>query len=151
MRERGAALVIALVMLASLSLMASGAVQTALMELRMAQNTEEMSNAFQTAQAAIDYALADTSRLPMTGDLNLQQPVTLAGDPFALDSGAGERITTTAARTIDCGPPPRLDGGSSMLSYSAFSFRVAADIDRTSTGRGRSSIRQGYLVLGPKC
>lgn len=150
-RQQGAVLVIALIMLASLSLMATGAVQTAVMGLKIARNTEEAANAFQTAQSAVDFALSDTGLLPMTGNLNTATPIAVTGTPFTVDSSAGETLTTTAERTEDCGAPPRLAAGSSLLTYSSFSFRVAADINRTATGRGQSSIRQGYLVLGPKC
>ncbi len=150
-RQRGAALVISLVMLAGLTLMATSAVETAVMGLKIARNSEEAANAFQTAQAAIDFALSDTDLLPMTGNLNTPTDVAVTGDPFVVDSGAGEELTTVAERTMDCGAPPRLANGSSLLTYSTFSFRIGADLDRTATGRGQSSIRQGYLVLGPKC
>jgi Tfp pilus assembly protein PilX len=150
-RERGTVLVIALILLASLTLMATGAVQSAIMGLRIASNSEETTNAFQTAQAAIDYALSDISLLPMSGALNTPTNVAVTGTPFVVDSTAGESLSTTAERTGDCGVPPRLGSGSSLLSYSTFSFRVGADLNRTSTGRGRASLRQGYLVLGPKC
>jgi len=148
-QQRGAVLAIALIMLTSLTLISTGAVQTALMELKMALNSEEMANAFQTAQAAIDFALSDTDHLPMTGELNTPTTVSVSGSPFVLASG--ETLAASAERTIDCGAPPRLGTGSSLLSYSTFSFRVSADLDRSANGRGRSSIRQGYLVLGPKC
>ncbi len=150
-RESGTVLVIALVMLASLTLIAVAGVDSASMGLRISRNVEEQMNAFQTAQAAVDVAISDTNNLPMTGPLNQVTSVTLTGTPFTVDISAGESITADAERTIDCGLPPRIASGTSMLAYSAFSFRVGADIDRLPTGRGASSVRQGYLLLGPKC
>ena len=150
-RQQGTALVIALVMLTSLTLISTASVDSAVMGLRIARNVEEQANAFQTAQAAVDAVIADISNLPMTGPLNQPNAVTLSGNPFVADTGAGESIGAEATRTIDCGIPPRLSNGTSLLAYSAFSFRVAADVDRTATGRGESAIRQGHLIIGPKC
>ena len=150
-RERGTALVISLIMLAGLTLMATEAVQSAVMALKISRNGEEAANAFQAAQSGIDYVMSDSSLLPMTGELNTPTPVAVTGSPFVIDTSAGETLAASAERTMDCGAPPRLSSGSSLLTYSTFSFRIAASVDRTATGRGQSSIRQGYLVLGPKC
>lgn len=150
-KQAGTVLIIALIMLASLTMLSMSSVDSAVMGLRISRNVEEQSNAFQTAQAAVDLVISDTDNLPMTGPLFQTTPVTLAGTPFVADPL--ESITADAERTTDCGMPPRVSGpgGTSMLAYSAFSFRVGADIDRTPTGRGNSSLRQGYMILGPKC
>jgi hypothetical protein len=52
---------------------------------------------------------------------------------------------------LDCGLPPRTTRGSSLVVYSSFGYRIASDVDRIATGRGRSSVRLGYVILGPKC
>lgn len=150
-QQRGTALVISLILLAGLTLMATEAVQTSVMSLKIARNGEEAAYAFQAAQSGIDYAMRDSSLLPMTGELNVPTPVEVTGTPFVVDTEAGETFEASAERTMDCGAPPRLSSGSSLLAYSTFSFRIAASVNRTATGRGQSSIRQGYLVLGPKC
>jgi len=150
-RQNGTVLVVALVMLAALTLMSTAAVDSAVMGLRISRNVEEQVNAFQTAQAAVDSVISDTANLPLTGPLNAAVTVAVSGNPFVADTVAGESVTAHAERTIDCGMPPRLNAGTSLLAYSSFSFRVGADIDRAATGRGSSSVRQGYLVLGPKC
>ncbi|MGR8919700.1 MAG: pilus assembly PilX family protein [Gammaproteobacteria bacterium] len=149
--QTGVALVISLVMLASLTLIAVAGVDSSSMGLRLARIVEEQANAFQTAQAAVDQVISDTDNLPMTGPLDTAASVTLTGTPFAADAGAGETISADASRTADCALPPRVGMGTSMLAYSAFSFRVNADVDRVATGRGQSAISQGYLILGPKC
>lgn len=148
-KEQGTVLVISLIMLASLSMISLAAVDSAVLGMHIARNTEEKMNAFQVAQSAVDQAISDTANLPMTGALGTQTNVTLSGSPFTTQTG--DAISATAERTIDCGLPPRLTNGTSLLAYSSFSFRVAADVDRTANGRSYSSVRQGYLVLGPKC
>ena len=149
--QAGAVLIVALIMLASLTMIAVAGVDSSSMGLRIARNVEEQSNAFQTAQAGLDVVMSDSDNLPMTGPLNQVVAVTLSGSPFTADVSAGESIAAQAERTTDCALPPRIGSGTSMLAYSAFSFRVGADVDRVATGRGRSSLSQGYLVLGPKC
>ena len=152
-KQTGTVLVIALIMLASLTMISMSSVDSAVMGLRISRNVEAQSNAFQTSQSAVDQVMSDTNNLPMTGPLFQTASVTLTGNPFVADTVAGETITADAERTTDCGMPPRVagPGGTSMLAYSAFSFRIGSDVDRTSTGRGYSSLRQGYMVLGPKC
>jgi hypothetical protein len=150
-RQDGVVLVIVLVLLASMTLMATAGVQSSIMGLKISRNVEEIANAFQAAQSAIDFVISDTGNLPMTGPLNDPVAVAVNGTPFEVDTTAGETIEATAERTIDCGVPPRIGLGSSILAYSTFSFRVSAEVDRTATGRGRSSLREGYMVLGPKC
>lgn len=147
--QQGTALVISLIMLASLSMISLAAVDSAVLGMHIARNTEEKMNAFQVAQSAVDLAISDTGNLPMTGALQVPVTIPLSGSAFS--AAAGEIIVASAERTIDCGLPPRLANGTSLLSYSSFSFRVAADIDRTANARSHASVRQGYLILGPKC
>lgn len=150
-RQDGVVLVIVLILLASMTLMATAGVQSSIMGLKISRNVEEVANAFQAAQSAIDFVISDTNNLPMTGPLNDPVDVATTGAPFDVNADAGETMQASAERTIDCGVPPRVGQGSSILAYSTFSFRVSAQIDRTTTGRGRSSLREGYMVLGPKC
>lgn len=149
--QQGVVLVIVLILLASMTLMATAGVQSSIMGLKISRNVEEIASAFQAAQSTIDFVISDSANLPMTGPLNDPLDVAVTGTAFDVNTTAGETIAATAERTIDCGVPPRISQGSSILAYSTFSFRVSAEIDRTATGRGRSSLREGYLLLGPKC
>lgn len=148
-RQRGAALIVCLIFLIALTLIGINAVATSAMGLRMASNTEEELNAFQTAQSAVDAVISDEDNLPTTGPLETPVSVVLPGAAFY--AAAGETITASAARTSECGLPPRLARGSSLRKFSSYGYRVASDVDRIATGRGRSSVRLGYLTLGPKC
>ncbi len=150
-RQTGTVLVFSMIILLSLTLIALTAVNTSVTGLRVAFNAEEDMNAFQTAQAAVDAVIADTANLPMAGPLDIPNPVSITGDPFTIDSGAGESLSAHATRTIDCGLPPRTSDSSSLLAFSAFNFRIGSDVDKSATGRGRSSLRLGYILLGPKC
>lgn len=149
--QRGATLVIALILLGALTMIAIASVDAGVMSLRVARNVEEQMNAFQLAQSAIDAVISNTENLPTTGPLDTLNAVSISGTTFTVDSNSGETLAAAAERTLDCGLPPRLATGTSLLAFSSFSYRVHADVNRTATGRGRSSLRQGQMLLGPKC
>jgi Tfp pilus assembly protein PilX len=154
--QRGSALLLCLILLIGLTFIALSAVQTGIMEVRMASAVEEEMNAFQTAQAAIDFGVSDPSYLPTTGPLNdtTTKPITLAPNTNIDDAfytAADETVTVTVERTGDCKAPPRLRLAASLGAFSSFEYKFSSDIDKRKTRRGRSHQRQGYILLGPKC
>lgn len=148
-RQRGAALVVAMVLLIAITLVSTTAVSTSTMELRIAGNLESSYDAFQTAMAAVDFTLSDPANLPTVGPLNVPTSVGLSGSPFAV-AGA-DVVAASATRVADCAPPPRMTNATSMTAYAGFYYKVDASVDRSDTGMGHSGITQGYLLLGPKC
>ena len=148
-RQRGVTLLVVMVLLIGISLISIASVNTSVMELRMARNVESTINNYQTALAAIDYVIADSSNLPPLGPLNLPTTVTLTGAPF--NTSTGDLLAATAMLIEDCAAPPRMVAASSMRAYSAFRFEITADLDKNASGMGQSGIVQGYLQLGPKC
>ena len=148
-RQRGVALLVALILLIGVTLLSVAAVSTSVMELRMAGNSELAATTYQRTLAAVDYVVADSTNLPATGPLNELNAVALAGDPFQLTGG--DSISAFAARTADCAAPPRMRNASSMKAYSAFNFEVSALAEQDASGAGRAGVRQGYVLLGPKC
>ena len=147
--QRGAVLVISMLLLVSITVLATTAVTMSMMELRMSGNTELRSNTFQTTAAAVDFVLSDLAILPAVGPLNVPSQVVLEGTPFTMS--AGDAITATAARTADCGIPPRMTNATSMNAYSSFHYEVRADVNKNDSGMGQAGMVQGYLLLGPKC
>lgn len=147
--QRGAVLVIAMLLLVAITVLATTAVSMSVMELRMSGNVESHANTFQTAAAAVDYVLADPAHLPAVGPINVPSPVVLAGTPFAISTG--DDISATAVRIADCGQPPRMSNATSMNAYSSFSYEARADVEKNASGMGRAGMVQGYLLLGPKC
>lgn len=154
-RQHGTALMLAMIILIGITLLSLAGINTSILELRMARNTESVKNTFQVGLATIDYIVGNTDNLPTTGALYDEVPVTLpddpdvAGEPF--DLVAGETITATATRTQDCAPPPRARLAFSLASFSAFVYEARAAVDKNATGDGRTEMRQGYILLGPKC
>ena len=119
------------------------------MELRMASNAEGNTQAFHTSMAAVDYVLADATRLPSTGPINVPTDVALAGSTFTVNGS--DTVLAQATRIEDCGAPPRMTNATSMKAYSSFRYEVSADVDKSASGVGRGGMIQGYLQLGPKC
>lgn len=152
-RQRGVALIVALIILIGVTLISLAGVGQSTMELRMARNLNASVDTFQTAESVIDVIVqnADTA-LPTTGPLLGPSNVTgtLPATTVFATTG-GETITANAVRLLDCAPPPRARAGSSITAFSAFAYEIVADVDRNATGNGRTGLAQGYLVLGPKC
>jgi hypothetical protein len=122
---------VTLIMLAALTLLATGAVENAVVELKIARNAEETDNAFQTAQSVVDSLLYPTA----ADRLGVTAPDTLS----------------VRATRVDCLQPERKASGSSLVTYSQTNFRIGVDLDRSASGRGRAGLRQGYAMLGPRC
>ncbi|MCH9674693.1 MAG: pilus assembly PilX N-terminal domain-containing protein [Gammaproteobacteria bacterium] len=148
-KQRGIALIVALILLAGATLIGIAAVNTSVMELKMAGNAEAMGDSFQTALAAIDFVMSDTSNLPTVGALGIKRAANLVDPVFTANTN--ETITAWATRLDDCGLPPRARSASSVVAYSAFVYEVGSSIDRHATGFGLSEMSQGYILLGPKC
>jgi len=147
--QRGAVLVISMLLLVAITVLATTAVTMSVMELRMSGNVESRANTFQTAAAAVDFVLSDPAHLPAAGPVHVPSPVALAGTPFTVSSG--DAISASAARIADCGQPPRMSNATSMNAYSSFSYEIRADVEKNASGMGRAGMVQGYLLLGPKC
>ena len=148
-RERGTVLLVSLILLIVATTISLSAVSTSVMELRMAGNAEASVDTMQTALAAVDFAIADPSNLPVSGPLKVPTTVTLSDTMF--NELAGETITASASRIEDCAPPPRMRAASSLLAYSSFKYEISAEINRNVRGMGQSGVAQGYLQMGPKC
>jgi hypothetical protein len=147
--QKGVVLVVVLMMLIGITLVSMAAVNTSVMELRMARNAEDGVNNFQTALSAVDFVISDPANLPTVGPLMQPAPVTLSGSVFGVQSG--DSITASAVRVGECGLPPRMRSANSLMAYSAFDYEITADLDKNGSGRGQTGVVQGFLQMGPKC
>lgn len=148
-RQRGVVLVVVLMMLIGITLISMATLNTSVMELRMARNTEFGVNNFQTALSAIDFVITDPTNLPTVGPLMTPNQVTLTGSLFSATTG--DTVTASAIRVAECGLPPRMRAANSLMAYSAFNYEITADIDKNLSGMGQTGVVQGYLQIGPKC
>jgi type IV pilus assembly protein PilX len=137
--QRGAALVVGLILLMVLTLLAISGMNTATVELQMAGNMQYSQNAFQAAETGIELTMAsgshNTSATPT-------MPRTVVYGPDAYE--------TVTRFQVPNGTTPVPSGGFSMGSGTGFS---AYHFDISSTGtsaRGARAVNtQSFYVVGP--
>ena len=142
-------MIIALIVLSSVSLISLGTLRATRSVLLISGNDQAAVDTFQITQSALDRSSTDLTNLPTSGPLNVPQNVALAGALF--QTSGTDQVVANATRTADCVPPPRVRSGSSLVHFSAFHYDVAARVDLREAGLGRSETSQGYIILGPKC
>jgi len=134
-QQRGAALVIGLILLLLLTLLAVSGMNSASLEFIMAGNEQYRANAFQAAEAGIEQSMSLGVFNPGAALQNLN------GAPNATDSWA------TAIQPQLFGAPQPALWGNSWNSFSTYHFEI------TSTGTAVRSARavntQGVAVISP--
>ncbi len=136
-RQRGAALLVGLVLLLVMTILGVSAMSTATLELAMAGNAQAQEEAFQAAETGIDLAISQ-------GVFSTTGPMTIPETPVG--SGSAEVVTRFVQATSVPGSAFSMGVGMSG-SVQAFHFDIVA------TGRGprgaTSTHHQGFYVLGP--
>jgi hypothetical protein len=142
--QRGAALVVGMLLLLVLTLLAISGMNTASLELTMAGNMQYHENAFQAAETGVEQAVVfgafnpkdPTQRLPATADTYT---------PVANTSGRDDFFATVAPQLGGAAQPAIW--GASWDSFSTYHFQI------DSTGRSaRNAIAttvQGVAVIAP--
>jgi type IV pilus assembly protein PilX len=109
--ERGAALVVAMVLLVILTLLAISGMNTATTELVMAGNEMYQENAFQAAETGIERTAATSAFNPATPPAAPPPTITLA---------SGDRYAATVQPLGSSPPPP----GYTIGEFSAENFEI---------------------------
>jgi type IV pilus assembly protein PilX len=136
-RQRGAALVIGLLLLVVLTLLAISGMNTASLELVIAGNSQYRQNAFQAAETGIAQALATGVFNPRSG------PTTSPRAPLANDT-TNDFFTTTITPQLNGQGLPAL--GKSGDRFRDFHFEVTSVGDSSRNARATSV--QGLAVVG---
>ncbi len=143
-KQNGAALVVGLILMVVITVLAISGMNTATTELAMARNDQNYENAFQTAEAGLETALAQ-------GRFNTLINVNLAQNVNANDSVTAiiyfEDTTLVPDRGFSMGV------GSGIAAYH-FNAVATADSKRDSGGttdRDASAVHtQAFYVVGPE-
>lgn len=139
-RQRGAALVIGLILLLVLTLLAVSGMSTSTLELQMTGNQQFSQNAFQAAETGIDRALG-------SGNYTTVAPTVVGNTSL---SGSTDVFNSTTTFNSDNGVTPVPAGGFSLGVSTGFQ---AYHFDITSTGaagRGATSTNtQSFYIVGP--
>jgi Tfp pilus assembly protein PilX len=134
--QRGAVLIISLVLLMVLTILAISTMRTASLGLLMAGNTQYRQNAWQLAQTGIDAVLR--AGIPTTA---ASCDVATADAPVAIDALGGSYTTTVCYRGESMAP------GNSATRVPTFNYE--ARTDGTTEQRGaRARLVQGFAVTG---
>jgi len=138
-QQRGAVLVVGLVLLLVLTILAVATIRTASLEVAMATNTRYANNAFQLAETAIDFTTVNGA------PWNTAVPFVLAQTPAPFGLGSFQATATFNEST----PPPA--GGYSIGvgggSFSAYHFDIVA---QGQSNRGATSTHtQSFYIVGP--
>jgi type IV pilus assembly protein PilX len=137
-RQRGAALVVGLMLLLVLTLLAVSGMNTASTELIMAGNEQFQENALQAAETGIEQAMRN-------GVFNPSDP----DEPFATTTVAGTTDTWTANITPQPGinSPQQAMWGNRWDSFSTFHFQIQSV--GTSSRNAATTHTQGMFVIAP--
>ena len=141
--QRGAALIVGLILLLVMTILAVATMGTANIEVVMANNTQNSENAFQLAETGIDVNIA-------TLDEDRSLLVALPGAP-AVCSGPTEvpDVGTFTACTTYSGEATPMTGSSAAIGagFSAYHFDVESDGESFRNARARHT--QSFYVIGP--
>lgn len=137
--QRGAALIMSLVLLLILTLLGVAAMRSSSLQQMMAGNTQEINRAFEAAESGLNKAMADTTNFSdMT---NSKPPQTYT---FSTMNNAGASVSTTFIQTS---PPPRSSRPTGTQSAQVAHF------DQASTGTtmagAKSVVHQGVKTNIP--
>ena len=137
-RERGAALIIGLVLLVILTLLAVAGMNTATLELQMAGNEQYQQRAFEAAETAIEQAIETGSYNTNVPDIRATTTVPGTNDTWEFVMGFDP----------DTGATPIPGGGYSLGSgFQAYHFNIRA-IGRSERG-ARAEHEQSVYIIGP--
>ena len=138
--QRGAVLIIALVLLAIMTLLAVTAMNMNSMEERMAGNVQEINRSFQTAESGLAMAYADTAHIDTTYYLTpYASPTTTLGT-------YGAQVSYTA-QYVYCGKPTRQAAAWDMSADRFFYFYLRS-VSQTTSGITAAN-DEGMYEVGP--
>lgn len=132
-RQRGAALIIGLVLLMVLTVLTVSGMRAATLEITMAGNVQFAQNAFQAAETGIERAMAG---------VELTTVVQLADHDLPESDDAAQTTTSWV------GASATLSGGTSLgAGFAAHHFEIVS-VGRATRG-ATSTHTQGFFVVGP--
>lgn len=164
-RDRGAALLVALIVMVVLSVLAASVVRLSIAGLRAAVNEELRTDAFQRAQSLIDMTLSVPGNLLIEGQVGevnciagdsgcarhtLKVHYTLGGTAATLDQmesyGDSVRVTRIGPESS---APPRGTGYSAVRFQAAY-LEVESGYDGVDAGWGQAELNEGVTVIVPQ-
>lgn len=138
--QRGAALVVGLILLLVLTVLAVSGVLMSTLELRMAGNQQQQERAFQAADTAIELAIGSAT-------FNTSVPVVVPPTPMDAAVPAGDQYEYLMQFVGESSLPTVPTGYSLGSGIQAYHFLVESS--GYSAAGARSDHVQGFYVVGP--
>jgi type IV pilus assembly protein PilX len=138
-RQRGAALVIGLILLAVITLLAVAGMNSASLELVMAGNMQTKERAFQTAEAGIEQTMA-------MGEFTVPKDPKTEEHTDVQVGSASEKFSSTLTLDLD-GAPQAAIWGNSWNSFSTYHFTLVSK--GMSARNSETTHKQGIAKLSP--
>jgi type IV pilus assembly protein PilX len=145
-RQRGAALVVGLLLLVVLTLLAVTGMSTATMELAMAGNTQHSNRAFEAASSVLESELRRTDLAPLAAPGQL--PAIAANINRAYADGSGNPVSTASARSSYLATTGTA-GWQLGTSHSFSAHHFESRSDGTAAKGASTSQLQGFYIIGP--
>lgn len=160
--QSGATLIVSLLLLVIITILSLSAMNSSVMEQKMAANEQYQREAFELSQSVVEATINSTTNFKVIGTAGYRvcydnPDVLPACDAvYNVDSSFDNNADITgkitgeiirlAPETI---PAPRgID--TSLDKYDVALFQVNGSYDNSSSGFGQSSVAQGFMVLVPK-
>ena len=144
--QRGAALLVAMIMIFMLSVMGVSAMRSSTLEKRMAVNAIQSSTTFQAAESAADLALNDSNSMDMAINMGEDKPAIILPIPAVrADIGLESRSTL---KYIGQGHAEGFSMGEGANTFISHRF-VATGVSAIESVRSQSSVEQGAYRVAP--
>jgi type IV pilus assembly protein PilX len=142
--QRGAALVVGMLLLLVLTLLAISGMNTASLELAMAGNAQYSQNAFQASEAGIEQAFRAATLNPSAAAQRM--PATEGTSTPIPNTGGNDAFVALVTPAMGGAALPAL-WGSTWDAFSTFHFEILST--GTSVRNATAANRQGVAVIAP--
>jgi hypothetical protein len=151
-RERGAVLVVALILLTVLTLLGVSALNSTSLEERMASNTQELYRTTLAAEAGLDLAFNDDETFDLAGcgdigDEPSGKKACAADDVTVEDADATVSATVSYSSRFNGMSPPPMGSLYSATAFQAAHFDLRSEADR---GELSAVVHGGAYQIAPK-
>jgi Tfp pilus assembly protein PilX len=137
-RQRGAALVVALLMLLVITLLAVAGMNSSATEFIMAGNEQYRQNAFQAAETGVEQTIANAALIPGAADVT-QSDVAVPGSTT-------DKYSTKLTSDLGGAPQPAI-WGNSFNTFSTYDFTISST--GASVRNSQTTHAQGIAMLAP--
>jgi Tfp pilus assembly protein PilX len=153
-KQKGAALITALVLLVALTLVALSGIQTSSVQLQISGNDEATVEAYEFAQSVVDAVIENSTNFVVGANIGYTTCMVAGPGCNATSINLTETMFSgvnlqAKVELLKIGQSPRLVNGNSMSQTNGAYFSIEGQYDETANNRGKSDVVQGYVMIIP--